>query len=56
MHSIIPENAIGDVAILNRNHYLANADVIHAAGKYTSNSTLVTSKPYKGPEIKPLLP
>jgi len=56
MNSILPENAIGGVTILNRKSYLNNEHVIHASGKYGSPNHLITSKPYRGPEIKPLLP
>ena len=56
LHSVLPENAIGGVTIMNRKSYLGNSKVIHASGKHTPSHTLITSKPYTGPEIKPLLP
>ena len=40
---------------MNRKSYLVDQKS-RASGKQSPTSNLITSKPYRGPEIKPLLP
>ena len=55
MSTIIPE--AGNVSTDDRQSFLTeNAKSRPAEGKHTPPKNLITSKGYKGPEIKPMMP
>jgi hypothetical protein len=55
INSILPDNAIGGVTIMNRLSYLEDTKS-RASGHKSEKNHLIAYRPYRGPEIKPLLP
>jgi hypothetical protein len=57
MSAIIPDRSGSNVSIDDRQSYLAeNTKKGLAEGKHSPPKNLITSKNYRGPEIRPLMP